>query len=205
MSQQTKKAIIETTMHLAEQKKLNKITVRDIVEACGITRNTFYYHFHDIYEVLEEAIDEAFSKLRESWDDDYERALFSLLDFCLEYGKLWNSLYRAIGYEGIASYIRKQLRGSLMERLERDSEGYCISKEDMHLICVFYEEALVGIMMRWIKDEKMIRDEAQMKEALLRAKTIFEGSLRLNFKNCIQASNDKTVPIVEDRKRREEK
>ena len=52
MSQLTQQAIVETTMRLVEQKTVKKITVRDIVEACGITRNTFYYYFHDIYEVL---------------------------------------------------------------------------------------------------------------------------------------------------------
>ena len=53
MSQSTKQAIVETTLALAKKRPIGKITVRDIVEACGITRNTFYYHFHDIYEVLE--------------------------------------------------------------------------------------------------------------------------------------------------------
>ena len=53
MSQLTRRAIIECTLNLAEKKPLRKITVKDIVSACGITRNTFYYHFHDIYEVLD--------------------------------------------------------------------------------------------------------------------------------------------------------
>ncbi|MBQ8416550.1 MAG: TetR/AcrR family transcriptional regulator C-terminal domain-containing protein [Clostridia bacterium] len=183
MSQLTKKAIVEVTMQLAEQKPLNKITVRDIVEACGITRNTFYYYFHDIYEVLEEAIDSGFTKLRETWDDDYEKALFSLLDFCLEYKKLWSSLYRSVGYEGIASYIKKQLRTSLMERLEQEADGYHVSKEDMHVICVFYEEALVGIMMRWIKDDKAAHNEEEMRKMILRAQKIFAGAMELNLKN----------------------
>ena len=56
LSQLTQKAIVETTIRLVEQKTVKKITVRDIVEACGITRNTFYYYFHDIYEVLEYAL-----------------------------------------------------------------------------------------------------------------------------------------------------
>ena len=62
MSQLTKKAIVEATLRLAEKHPLNKITVRDIVEECGITRNTFYYHFHDIYEVLEDAVDDGFER-----------------------------------------------------------------------------------------------------------------------------------------------
>ena len=40
-------------MRIAEKKPLQKITVRDIVDDCGINRNTFYYYFRDIYEVAE--------------------------------------------------------------------------------------------------------------------------------------------------------
>ena len=49
----TKKAIVESFLRLAGKKPLDKITVRDIVDDCGINRNTFYYHFQDIYAVLE--------------------------------------------------------------------------------------------------------------------------------------------------------
>ena len=65
MSQLTQKAIVETTMRLVEQKTVKKITIRDIVEACGITRNTFYYYFHDIYEVLEHALAAGFERIGE--------------------------------------------------------------------------------------------------------------------------------------------
>ena len=53
MTGSTKKTIIASFMHLAAKKPLEKITVRDIVDDCGINRNTFYYHFQDIYAVLE--------------------------------------------------------------------------------------------------------------------------------------------------------
>ena len=78
MSQLTKKAIVETTLAMAKQRPIGKITVRDIVEACGITRNTFYYHFHDIYEVLECAIEVELKALRDTGETDPEKALFSL-------------------------------------------------------------------------------------------------------------------------------
>ena len=53
MSQLTRKAIMKCTLELAEKKSLKKITVKDIADECGITRSTFYYHFSDIYDVLQ--------------------------------------------------------------------------------------------------------------------------------------------------------
>ena len=56
MASFTKRAIIESFIRQLQNKPADKITVKDIVEDCGISRNTFYYHFKDIYEVLEEIL-----------------------------------------------------------------------------------------------------------------------------------------------------
>ena len=58
MKQQiTKRAITESFRALLAVKPLDKITVRDIVEDCGLTRNTFYYHYKDIYDLLSDVLE----------------------------------------------------------------------------------------------------------------------------------------------------
>lgn len=47
------KAIMQTFLHILKNKPLDRITVKDICEQCEINRNTFYYYFKDIYDVLE--------------------------------------------------------------------------------------------------------------------------------------------------------
>ena len=44
----TRQIILHTLTELMNEKPLSKITVKDIVERCGVNRNTFYYHFRDI-------------------------------------------------------------------------------------------------------------------------------------------------------------
>ena len=53
MSQVTKRALENSLKHLLLKKPLNKITIGDITEDCGINRMTFYYHFKDIYDLVE--------------------------------------------------------------------------------------------------------------------------------------------------------
>ena len=48
----TQKVIKEAFWKLLSEKSFSKITVKDIVEICGINRNSFYYHFQDIYDLL---------------------------------------------------------------------------------------------------------------------------------------------------------
>ena len=53
MPQFTKYALENSLKKLLLQKPLNKITINDITEDCGINRMTFYYHFKDIYDLVE--------------------------------------------------------------------------------------------------------------------------------------------------------
>ena len=53
MRQSTKQALSETFKILLEARTIDKITVKDIVTKCGVNRQTFYYHFRDIYELME--------------------------------------------------------------------------------------------------------------------------------------------------------
>lgn len=52
-SQNTKKMLANTLLSLMKKKSLSKITISEIVKECQINRKTFYYHFEDIYELLE--------------------------------------------------------------------------------------------------------------------------------------------------------
>ena len=62
MSGFTKEIIAKTFTELLDEKPMSKITVKDIVERCGVNRNTFYYHFKDIPDVVEFI-------LKKKWDD----------------------------------------------------------------------------------------------------------------------------------------
>ena len=46
-------AIAYALKELVEEKSLNKITIQDIAEKCGINRQTFYYHFPNIIDLVE--------------------------------------------------------------------------------------------------------------------------------------------------------
>lgn len=177
MSQLTQRAIVETTLRLVDRKPLNKITVRDIVEACGITRNTFYYHFHDIYEVLEHALSFEFERLGESSEEAGVEPLISALHFCITYKNVLFNLYRSIGYEELAQYVKKQLHKLLQKRICRAIGERKIEERDLELICMLFEEAITGALMRVITDPKKEFDEERLMTAIERLKVLFHGEL----------------------------
>ena len=78
MANFTKQAIETAFLQLLNEKPLNKISVRDIVEKCGINRNSFYYHFQDIPSLIAEIITACTDRLIE------EYPTISTLDECCE-------------------------------------------------------------------------------------------------------------------------
>ena len=81
MSQITKRALEQSLKNLLLRKPLNKITISDIAEDCGINRMTFYYHFQDIYDLVEwSCLEDARKALEEkktydTWQQDLYRFL----------------------------------------------------------------------------------------------------------------------------------
>ena len=82
MSEITKRALEQSLKNLLLKKPLNKITINDIAEDCGINRMTFYYHFKDIYDLVEwSCLEDAQKALKEkkTYDTWQEGAAADLL------------------------------------------------------------------------------------------------------------------------------
>ena len=65
MSDLTKKALAQSLKRLLDVKPLSKITISDVTEDCGVSRMTFYYHFHDIYDLIEWTCNQDFQKIQD--------------------------------------------------------------------------------------------------------------------------------------------
>ncbi len=187
MSQLTQKAIVETTMRLVEQKTVKKITVRDIVEVCGITRNTFYYYFHDIYEVLELALAAGFERIG-AGSESFDEFLASSFAFCVQYQKVLYNLYQSVGYEPLADYLKKQVRPHLLGYLQ----GLHHAEQDEKLLCVLCEEALVGTLMRWVCNTRRTTDLEEITRATERIKSYFTAA----FGKTVNNEQSKEIEII---------
>lgn len=179
MSQFTKLAIIDCTLKLAEKKPVNKITVRDIVDACGITRNTFYYYFHDIFDVLDSVISEKITEMQGNSSDNVDQVIFDFLEFISQHKKVLKNLYRAVGYDPLYQYAMTKLHTILKDYFTQTAGKIHVEipEKDMSIMLTFYEEALFGVMMRWLRNEKG-SGTAELSDTIGRIRSLFEGQLR---------------------------
>ena len=92
MSELTKKGLAVSLKKLLSKKELSKITISNITDECGVNRQTFYYHFKDIYDLLEwiyknEVIDEIDNK-----DEDWQQRFLYIFKYVLKKFKLSTAL-----------------------------------------------------------------------------------------------------------------
>lgn len=92
MANFTEREIKRSFIKLLNEKPLSKISVRDIVEDCGINRNSFYYHFQDIPALLEEIVSEQSAAIIQKYPqpDSLEECFRAAFEFALRH-LLWKT------------------------------------------------------------------------------------------------------------------
>ena len=149
-----KETIKAAFIRLLEERPLREITVKDIVEDCGVNRNTFYYHFRDILALLEEIIvDQANRIIAE------QGPALTMAD-CLETAARFAQEHRLAVLHINQSAHRDLFEFCLMDVCRRIVEDYAaaaigsvpIPREDQEVIIRFYQCELFGQIMAWLND-----------------------------------------------------
>lgn len=153
MTNATKQALETSLKRLLMKKPLDKITINDLARDCGISRNTFYYHFQDIYELVEwacrEDAEQALAGCRAS--DAWQERLTLFLQLMLDNRPFIMNVYRSVGREQVEAYIHKVLYGLLLDLVEQRAEGLNVAEADKQLIAHFYKYAFSGLMLDWTR------------------------------------------------------
>lgn len=148
----TKRAIKESFWKLLNEQPLTQISVREIVEECGINRNSFYYHFQDIPSLIEEIVMDAANALIQqhpsitSIDEGVEAAFRFTLDNKKAILHICNSVNRNI-YE---QYLMRICEYVVTTYFDTVFEKDIVSKSDRDIMILFTKCELFGLFIDWI-------------------------------------------------------
>jgi len=155
MSNLTEKAIIYTLNEMLKRRTIDKITVKDLTEECGISRNTFYYHFHDIYEVLTRYFIEqtdALLKEHES-DESWEKIFIAGLNFLYENKTAIDHIYWSVDGDALDRFLDKVVYNYVRGVIQEESGSGRFREKTISIAADFYKNALLGAVERWIEDD----------------------------------------------------
>lgn len=153
MSQITKRALAESLKKLLLEKPLDRITVSDITEDCGVSRMTFYYHFKDVYDLIEWTwLQEAERALDgQKTYDTWQQGFLQIFQLVQENRAFVMNLYHSISREQVERYLYRLTYQLLIGVVEEKSAGMSVRDEDKKFIADFYKYAFVGLMLDWIR------------------------------------------------------
>lgn len=152
MSEITKRALAASLKQLLTKKPLDKITVVDIAEDCGVNRQTFYYHFQDIYDLVDWIFLDETSKALEGKKNysTWQQGFLQIFYYVQENRALVANVYHSVSRERVEQYLYQVTYDLLYGVVEEASAGLSVREEDKKFIADFYKFAFVGLMLDWI-------------------------------------------------------
>ena len=154
MSTATKQDIATAFLRILARKPFRKITVRNIVEECGINRTTFYYHDQDIYAIVEGLCDNLLAPFKNVlFGERDEEALATAAAYVIEHRRALCSLFDALGYDNVRSYIYKNSYDALHHFIDVRAEGLPLNETQRECVFLFSREALFGALYLFLRGD----------------------------------------------------
>lgn len=181
MSNTTKYALEASLKNLLLKKPMDKITIQDLTTECGISRMAFYYHFKDIYDLVEwVCLEDAKRALQgKKTYDTWQGGLQQIFEAMVENKPFIMNVYHSLSRERIENYLYQLTLNLLMGVVEEKSVGTDITEEEKVFIANFYKYGFVGIMLDWIKHGM----KADYQEITEKISIALEGNITRSIEN----------------------
>ena len=152
MAPSTKLALANALKAQLQKKFLDVITVKELVEACEINRQTFYYHFQDIYDLLRWLLEHETGEAL-GGAEDWQAALLDAFRYIRDNHMVIYHIYRSSGREHLDCQFFTMSHALTAKLLDTAAEGLVLAERDREFLIDFYMYALAGTMLGWLADD----------------------------------------------------
>lgn len=186
MANTTKRALAAALKKRLTQTTLDKITIQQLVDDAEVSRKTFYYHFQDVYDLLEWLLVDEGKRVLEGniTADTWQKGLGNVLEYLQENRTIILNIFRSVQQE--ANYLKAHVTKlilPLMERIFDEQPGHeLVTAEDREFVLKFYSLGVVELVMVWI--ENGMKPEAEI--LMRQVNKIFTGSMEHTIQRCIE-------------------
>lgn len=148
----TRNALIDSFCQLLEEKPLNRITVKEVASRCGVNRNTFYYHFQGIPDLLSTMLAEkADGLIREHYRPGSPiDCIRPLARFGLCHRQAVLHVYRAVPREEFLLHLEKVSQNLVREYFDNLPPEAFAAPADREILIRYYKCALIGVIIDWL-------------------------------------------------------
>ena len=185
--QYTKQLIHDTFIQMLNEEPLKRITVKDLALACEINRNAFYYYYADIYVLLTEIFETNLQWIIQEFErsHSWEETFVKAAEFALENKRAIYHVYDSIQQEELLQFINDVAGNLMIAYVKKENEAIQASEEDAALIASFYQHALSGLVVSWLRNNM----QEEPREVVKRIGYLFDGNIAISLKRSKDQHN----------------
>lgn len=181
MSNLAKKSLAHALKKKIKEKELSKITIQELTDECGLKRQTFYYHFSDIYDLVKwlytnELIEEI--KVDNNYDS-WQKCYSYIFEYVKKNQQLIFKTYNSIAREYFLSFLNKQTNLFITKVIDEKINDKHIEENNKLFLSNFYKNVLIGCIRDWV--EQGMTDD--YKNLIVKIECILDGSIDIFLKN----------------------
>lgn len=152
MANFTHRAIKETFLKLLNQRPLNQITVKDIVEDCGINRNSFYYHFEDLPALVDEIVKEQVQALIQKHPtiSSVEECFDAVIELVMENKRAVYHIYNSLSRDVFERYLMEACQYIVSTYIKTGLADKSIDPQDLDALIRLHKCACFGSVIDWL-------------------------------------------------------
>ena len=182
MANFTKDAIRTSFMKLLDERPLNRITVKDITDGCGINRNSFYYHYQDIPSLIQEIFTQEVERIiREHPSiDSLEECISIASGFAMENKRAILHIYNSVNRDIFEQYLWRACEQTITTYFHTAFPDVKLSDEDKTMMLYFHTCNAFGVVSGWLNSGMRIN----MTGYSTRLCEITRGMLEEMFRRC---------------------
>ncbi len=174
MAVDMKELIAQKTLQLLFDKQVKKLTVKDIVEACHITRQAFYYHFSDIPDLFQWIMQRRTEQLLDDFlkADTPEEKIRRFLLYAVHARPVIKKGMES-GYSGeLVNLLRKNIHEFFHRAVEQRGIVWNTDDAKQNLIIRYHCHAIMGLLLHWSDEDTKNIDQIAHTVFVLISQTI---------------------------------
>lgn len=172
---QTKRAMAASLKAIMEKKPLSKITISEVIAHCGVNRKTFYYHFDNIYALLQWMLEEETTEVLRHYElpDDLEEVISFVLDYTEANKHILSCIYDTMGREEMNRFFHSSFIETISRAIDRSAEALSLSvdAEFRKFLASFMAEAIAGVIIAGFRNDSHLGREETVKNISLICRT----------------------------------
>ena len=191
MANTTKRMLSMSLKKLLSKTTLDNITIQDITDDAEVSRKTFYYHFQDIYDLLDWTLQEDARHLVANKInlDNWEESITALFAYMQENRLLVLNAFHSLERDTLETEVFKLL-SPLLHRIFSAQEGFdLLSESDQDFIVSVYGLGITGLFLRWIGTNMMTPPEPLIRQLY----RLMGGSLEGIVQRFLSTADDGNV------------